>query len=264
MSDLTQDFDLLREAARAAAALAMSYWGRPLRHDRKSDGSTVTEADMAVDEMLAARLKEARPAYGWLSEESPEHTARLAASRVWVVDPIDGTRDFLRGGRDWTIALALVEDGAPVLSSVINPVHEEIFEAQAGKGAWLNGHRIHVSSQDRLAGARVAIGRAGFTKGAWRKPWPEASLVPANSTLYRMALIASGRADASFALNPKWEWDIAAGALLVTEAGGVITAASGAPLKFNSKEAQTQGFVAATPDLHPALIAHLGRTGSGS
>ena len=130
---------------------------------------------MAVDEMLAARLKEARPAYGWLSEESPEHTARLAASRVWVVDPIDGTRDFLRGGRDWTIALALVEDGAPVLSSVINPVHEEIFEAQAGKGAWLNGHRIHVSRQDRLAGARVAIGRAGFTKGAWRKPWPDAS-----------------------------------------------------------------------------------------
>ena len=257
MTDLSQDFQLLREAARDAAALALSFWGRAIHTERKADGSAVTEADKAVDELFAARLRAVRPDYGWLSEESPEHTARLAASRVWIVDPIDGTRDFLQGGRDWTIAAALADAGKPVLSVIINPVREEIYEARSGMGMWLNGRRARTSQQDTLDGARVAIGHAGFTKGTWRKPWPEACPVYANSTLYRMALVASGGADASFALNPKWEWDIAAGALLVQEAGGVVTAASGEPLLFNSKDAKVEGYVAAAPELYPMLIEHL-------
>ncbi len=257
MSDLTQDFDLLRNTAREAASLALSFRNRPLVRRRKADGTTVSEADLEVDRLLAARLGQARPSYGWLSEESAEHTARLAARRVWVLDPIDGTQDFLHGGDGWTVALCLAVDGSPVLSAVVNPVRGEFFEAQAGAGAFLNGQRILVSGQRELSGARIAVSATALAKGTWRAPWPGAVPVGANSSVYRLALVASGRADASFALNPKWEWDIAAGALLVSEAGGRVTATSGAPLTFNSAEAKVAGFVAAAPELHRMLIERL-------
>ncbi len=256
--DLTQDADLVRAAAQEAASLALSFWGRPVHQEKKADGSVVTEADMAVDRLLAARLQTARPDYGWLSEESAgDAAARIAARRVWVLDPIDGTRDFLEGGDDWTVALCLVQDGAPVFAAVINPVRSEFFEAQAGMGATLNGRQILASGQRELSGARVAVSKAALSKKPWRAPWPGAVPLGANSTVYRMALVACGRADASFVLNPKWEWDIAAGALLVSEAGGTVTSFSGEPLRFNSPGAKVQGFVAAAPELHQILIERL-------
>ncbi len=257
MTDLAQDFDLLRETAREAASLALSYRDRPIARERKADGTPVSEADKAVDSVLAARLKDARPDYGWLSEESLENERRLTARRVWILDPIDGTREFLRGGDGWTIALCLVEDGSPVLSAVVNPVRGEFYEARAGMGAFLNGRRISASGQQELAGARVAVSAEALAKGKWRPPWPGAVPVGANSSIYRLALIASGRADASFALNPKWEWDIAAGALLVSEAGGVVTGKTGAPLTFNSAEAKVASLAAAAPGLHRVLIERL-------
>ncbi len=256
MQDRTQDFALLRETALEAARLAMSFWRRPIGQERKADGTVVSEADKAIDKLAAARLKDARPDYGWLSEESPDTAARLCARRVWIADPIDGTREFLRGGNDWTVALALVEDGAPVLAVAINPVRQEVFTAEAGKGAMLNGEPITVSGHKELAGARVATGSTS-KDGYWRQPWPGAVPVMAGSLIYRLALIACGRADVSFALNPKWEWDIAAGALLVSEAGGTVTDATGAPLAFNSAEAKVKGFAAAPPELHGALLRHL-------
>jgi myo-inositol-1(or 4)-monophosphatase len=257
MTDLTHDFDLLRESAREAAALALSYRNRPIARERKADGSVVTEADKAVDRLLAARLKDARPDYGWLSEESLENERRLSARRVWIVDPIDGTSAFVEGGEDWTVALCLAEDGVPVLSAVVNPVRGEFFEARAGEGAFLNGERIFPSGQRELSGARVAVSPWPLAKGTWRPPWPGAVAIGVNSSLYRLALIASGRADASFALNPKWEWDIAAGALLVSEAGGTVTGKTGVPLTFNSAEAKVAGIVAAAPALHGLLIERL-------
>ncbi len=257
MPDSGQDFDLLREAVQEAASLALSYWGRPVSRERKADGTMVSEADMAADRLFAARLKSTRPDYGWLSEESAEHSARLHARRVWVVDPIDGTRDFLHGGDSWTVAACLVEDGAPVLAAIVNPVRGETFEAKAQAGAFLNGRRIFVSGQSELSGARVAMSADALAKKGWRAPWPGAIPVGANSMIYRMALVASARADASFALNPKWEWDIAAGALLVSEAGGTVTSSSGAPLKFNTAEAKVQGFVAAPRELQQVLIERL-------
>jgi myo-inositol-1(or 4)-monophosphatase len=264
MNDLSLDFGLLRETAREAASLAMTYWGRSVSHEKKADGTTVTAADKAVDELLAARLKAPRPHYGWLSEESPEHEKRLSAHRVWILDPIDGTRDFLHGGRDWTVALCLAEEGVPVLCAVINPVREEIFEARLGEGSWLNGHRIHASGQSELSGARIAVSPSLLKRAMRYEPLLEPSAVHANSSLYRLALVACARADASFALNPKWEWDIAAGALLVTEAGGRVTSLSGSPLTFNSGIAKVEGFVAAAPDLHQILSKGLSRIGGNS
>jgi myo-inositol-1(or 4)-monophosphatase len=257
MTDLAQDFDLLRETAREAASLALSYRDRPIVRERKPDGSIVTEADKAVDRLVAARLKDARPDYGWLSEESLENERRLSARRVWILDPIDGTREFLHGGDGWTIALCLAKDGVPVLSAVVNPVRGEFFEARVGMGAFLNGQRILASAQQELSGARVVVSTAVRAKGKWQPPWPGATPVSANASIYRLALIASGRADAYFALNPKWEWDIAAGALLVSEAGGTVTGKTGAPLTFNSAEAKVPGLVAAAPGLHRILIERL-------
>jgi myo-inositol-1(or 4)-monophosphatase len=255
MNSLDQDFDLLREAAREAASLALSYMNRPIARERKADGSVVTEVDKAVDSLLAARLREPRPDYGWLSEESYETERRLSARRVWVLDPIDGTREFLGGGDSWTIALCLLEDRAPVLSAVVNPVRGEFFEARAGGGAFLNGERISASARRELSGARVAVSEAAMRE--WQPPWPGAVPAGANASIYRLALVASGRADAYFALNPKWEWDIAAGALLVSEAGGTVTGKSGAPLAFNSAEAKVASVAAAAPALHRLLIERL-------
>ncbi len=253
----TQDFDLIRDAAQEAGKLALSYWGRSIQKQRKADGSEVTEADHAVDELLAARLRGARPGYGWFSEESAEHNDRLHARRVWIVDPIDGTRAFIQGGNDWVIALALIEDHVPVLAAVVNPVRGEVFEARVGAGAFLNGRRLHASKQGALAGARLAVPDSLLKPNRWRRPWPPVTFVLANSIIYRMALVASGKADASFATKPKWEWDVAAGALLVSEAGGIVTDACGFPLAFNSREAKVPGFLAAAPKLHHILAERM-------
>jgi myo-inositol-1(or 4)-monophosphatase len=256
-NDYAQDFDLIRHAAQEAGKLALSYWGRSIEKQRKADGSEVTEADYAVDALLAEQLKRARPAYGWLSEESAEHIERLRARRVWVVDPIDGTRAFIQGRDDWVVALALIEDHVPVLAAVVNPVRGETFEARAGAGTFLNGRKIHASKQSSLSGARLTITDSLLKPSRWRRPWPPVTSVVANSIIYRLALVASGTADATFAPKPKWEWDIAAGALLVSEAGGIVTDPCGFPLKFNSSEAKVPGYVAAAPKLHHILVERM-------
>ena len=251
----TQDFDLIRDAAQEAGKLALSYWGRSIQKQRKADGSEVTEADHAVDELLAARLRDARPGYGWLSEESAEHNDRLHARRVWVVDPIDGTRAFIQGGNDWVIALALIEDHVPVLAAVVNPVRGEVFEARAGAGAFLNGRRLHASKQGALAGARLAVPDLLLKPNRWRRPWPPVTFVLANSIIYRMALVARGDADATFAIKPKWEWDVAAGALLVSEAGGIVTDACGFPLSVQLKRGKSSRISCS----RPKIASHFGR-----
>jgi myo-inositol-1(or 4)-monophosphatase len=253
----TEDFELLRNATQEAAWRALTYWGRSIEQGRKADGTTVTEADHAVDALFSERLRGARPDYGWLSEESAEHDTRVTARRVWIVDPIDGTRAFVQGRNDWTVSAGLVEDGVPTLAVVINPVREEIFEARAGGGATLNGRPIHVSDCSTLDGAKVLAPESILKNSRWRTPWPAVKPVWANSILYRMALVACGEADATFATKPKWEWDVAAGALLVAEAGGVATEPDGAPLRFNSAEAKVRGFLASGPNLHQILLARM-------
>jgi myo-inositol-1(or 4)-monophosphatase len=258
MHHRSDDFDLLREATQEAGRLALSYFGRSIAKETKADGSVVTEADHAVDALLAARLRKARSGYGWLSEESAEHDSRVDARRVWVVDPIDGTRAFIQGHDDWTVSAALLEDGVPVLAAVVNPVRGESFEARAGCGAFLNGRLIRPSEKAGLEGARLLAPDSMLKNSRWRTPWPAIRPVWANSILYRLALVASGEADATFALKPKWEWDVAAGALLVSESGGVMTGPDGEPLTFNSAEAKVRGFLASGAKLHQILLERMG------
>jgi myo-inositol-1(or 4)-monophosphatase len=252
---LADDEALLAGAVQAAGELALSFFGRGLVGTRKVDDTPVSEADLAVDRFLHERLAMARPAYGWLSEESADRPERLEARRVWIVDPIDGTRAFLAGLPDWTISAALVEDGQPVLAAIFNPKMSEFFAARRGRGSALNGNPIAVPARDRLEGSRIFANKGLLRRKIWTEPWPRTRNVWANSITYRLALIAAGRADAALSITRKAEWDLAAAALLVQEAGGKVTDASGAAMRFNRPRPHINGLVAAAPALHELLIA---------
>jgi myo-inositol-1(or 4)-monophosphatase len=252
---LAEDKALLTGAVRAAGALALSFFGRGLIGTHKADNSPVSEADLAVDKMLRERLTGARPDYGWLSEETADHPSRLDAARVWIVDPIDGTRAFLAGTPEWTVAAALVEHGKPVLAAVFNPATAEMFTAKLGGGAYLNGFPIEVAAPEEIEGCRMIATKGFFNHKVWIDPWPRTRSTWFNSIAYRLALIAAGRADATVSLTGKSEWDVAAAALLVEEAGGKVTDATGAALTYNKPSTRMNGLVAAAPKLHELLLA---------
>jgi myo-inositol-1(or 4)-monophosphatase len=254
-NSLAEDEALLTGAVRAAGALALSFFRNGVVGRSKADNTPVSDADLAVDEMLRERLIGERPDYGWLSEESVDNPSRLDAARVWIVDPIDGTRAFLAGTPEWTIAVALVENGQPVLAAVFNPATAEMFTARRGNGAYLNGVPISVTTPEDIAGCRMIATKGFFKHKVWTAPWPHTENTWFNSIAYRLALIAAGRADATLSLTGKSEWDIAAAALLVEEAGGQITDATGAALTYNKPSPRMNGLVAAAPRLHDLLVA---------
>ena len=257
MNDLEADQLLLVEAVRAAGAMAIGYFRRDLKHWEKAKGDPVSEADHAVNDLLYARLAAARPDYGWLSEESHDAPARLDRARVWLVDPIDGTRAFIDGKPEFAIAAALIETGRPVLGAVFNPATEEFFAAAAGRGAELNGRPIRVSARPTLAGARLISGRRMFERAGWPAPPEGASFHSINSIAYRIALVAAGRYDACVSLGQKSEWDVAAADLILAEAGGRLTTARDEPLVFNKARPVQASLVAAGPALHRVLIEFL-------
>ncbi len=250
-----EDHALLRAAVREAGALAGEYFGRPVEHWRKQNDTPVSEADLAVNRLLKARLGEARPGYGWLSEETEDSPERLSRDRVWVADPIDGTRAFLKGRPHWTISVALVEHGCPVSAVVFNPVREEFFEATAGGGATLNGRAIAVSKRAEIEHCRMIAHARVFRRADWPSPWPPMRVDFRNSMAYRLSLVAAGAFDATFTISPKSDWDIAAADLLVREAGGRVTSRNGETLVYNRPGVRHDSVLAAGPALHRNLLA---------
>lgn len=257
------DFTLLKETVRDAGALAMRYFGTDLRKWSKgADNSPVTEADIAVNDLLRARLTGARPDYGWLSEETEDNPARLARPLTWVVDPIDGTRAFARGDPHFVVSVALVTEGRPTLAVLFNPATDEFFEAVAGGGARLNDAPIHVSNCSRIEGCRIAAFAPMFKHPGWERagiaPWPEMEILDRNSVAYRIALVACGAADAALALNGKSDWDLAAADLIVNEARGRMTTHDGKPFVYNRESTRHRSLLVAGPALHEALLAKVG------
>jgi myo-inositol-1(or 4)-monophosphatase len=246
------DLALLESAARAAGAIARSYYGRDYKRWNKAGGSPVTEADLAVDKFLRETLLAVRPDYGWLSEESVDNQARLSARRVFVVDPIDGTVAFLKNRPHFTICAAVVEEGRPRMGVVYNPITEEFYAAREGGGATLNGASIHVSDRDRIEGARMLGPKHTFEAG-----WPPMELTALSSIAYRVALVAAGQHDAMVSLSTKRDWDLAAADVIVQEAGGVLSDEAGAALVYNRAPATQRASIAAGPHLHALLLAHL-------
>ena len=255
--DLHEDSIILEAAVREAGALALGHFFARPRVWSKTDSTPVSEADLAVNRLLECRLAGARPAYGWLSEESADRPSRLDAGRVWIVDPIDGTRAFVDGRPYWSLSVALIENGVPVLGAVYAPALNEYYAACRGLGTWRNRRRVHASHHTGLEGCRILSGKHFFAPGKWRRPWPDMTISHRNSVAYRMALVAAGRFDAVLAPSPKNEWDLAAGDLLLREAGAVVTDMRGAALNYNNPAPRRSGLVAAAPALHDAIMAQL-------
>lgn len=253
--DLTRDHALLLEAVRAAGQTALDYFGRSPRKQTKPDGTEVSEADLAVDAALKRQLTDARPDYGWLSEESDDDLARLHRASVWVVDPIDGTRAFLKEKPEWTVAAALVSSGRPVIAAVYNPATEELFDAVTGGGTRLNGESVRVREPVALEDARLIASKGLFRHNIWDEPWPSVETRWVNSVAYRLALVAAGKSDGTLSLSKKHDWDLAAAELLVQEAGGIVTSHLGDALHYNQRSALQQSLVAAGPSLHADLLA---------
>ncbi len=246
--------DQLLSAVREAGALAMSYFGQSPRSELKADGTSVSEADLAADALLKERLLQANGSYGWLSEESEDDLVRLNKSRVWVVDPIDGTRAFLKGKPEWTICAALVEDGNSLLAAVYNPATEEFFHAARGGGAFLNDRPIVVREPVELEGSYLAASRSQIYSKQWESPWPEFETLWVNSIAYRLALVAAGKCDGTISLSAKSDWDLAAAHLLVDEAGGIVTTHDESSIVYNLETPRHASVVSAGPALHSALI----------
>ncbi len=251
---LADELDLLTEAVRAAGAVAMQFHRRSPRTWSKANDSPVTEADIAVEAMLLDYLGTARPGYGWLSEERDDDRSRLSARRTFIVDPIDGTRDFIAGGSQWTVPVAIVEAGRPVAAVLYAPVIGELYRASRGGGATRNGAPLRVSGRDSLPGAHIAGLRRLFQSPPLVERIPVAIEFFA-SLAYRLARVADGRLDAAFAKPDAQDWDLAAADLLVQEAGGLVTDLTGSLLRYDRAETGHPAIIAATPGIHDALAA---------
>lgn len=256
------DLGLLVEAARDAGKIALSFWktGQTVWH-KEAGAGPVSEGDYAVDRALREALTAARPDYGWLSEETPDTADRLSRDRVFVVDPIDGTRAYVDGQTAWALSLAVVEHGTPVAGVVFMPAADRLYAAAAGEGATLNGDAIGASGRRAPDGATVLAPKPSLDAQHWPGGVPEVERHFRPSLAWRLCLVAEGRFDAMLTLRDAWEWDIAAGALIAAEAGALATDRDGRPLHFNSPDARTPGVVAAPPALHAALMAR--RAGAG-
>lgn len=243
--------DAVSAVAREAGTLAMKHWRGDFEQWEKSPGNPVSEVDLAIDRLLQDRLGALDPEAGWLSEETADSAERLLLPRVWVVDPIDGTRDFVRGRRGWAISIALVEGGRPLLGVLDAPARDEHWSAAAGSGAIRNGITIRPSARTSIIGARVPADIV---------PKIDSDLVTVekpNSIALRMAMVAAGEADLVATLRWGFEWDIAAAALIAEEAGATVTDARGNVLRYNSTRGDAFGVLVASPGIHAAAVSRL-------
>ena len=248
------DLALLLAVAEAAGDLALRYRRDGFETREKPGLGPVTDADIAVDDLLRSRLLAARPDYGWLSEETPDGPGRLGARRVFLVDPIDGTRDFIAGGDSWGPSLAVAEGGRLVAGVVRLPARERSYSAARGEGARIDGLPLRTADRGEITGARVLATAATFAAEAWPGGVPPVERAFRPSLAFRLCLVAEGAFDATLALRDCWEWDVAAGALILAEAGGAASDRDGGPLLFNGPSALVAGLVAAGPRLHDALL----------
>ncbi len=253
--DLAADHDLVCRIVRAAGAMASDYFHkRPPGWDKRP-GEPVSEADLAVDAFMRRALMAERPDYGWVSEES--EAAAAGARRVFVVDPIDGTRSFLKGRPEYAVSAAVVADGRPLVAAVYNPETKEFFEAAAGAGSRLNGRAIAVAREAPESGARLLVSWREFQRLGEAGGFVGCEISPIGSIAYKIALVAAGLADGVVALSPKSDWDLAGAHLVLAEAGGRITDGAGAALSYHG--AAHRSVVAASPALHGKLITRIAK-----
>ena len=247
----------IQVALEAAVEVLQGFRADNVRVEEKPGAGPVTEADRAVNEILAKVLPAADE--GWLSEESHDDPTRLEKRRVWAVDPLDGTREFVAGIPEWCVSVGLLEDGHPVAGGVANPATGEVFLGSLETGMTYNGRKATVSARQSLDGAVVLASRSEFDRGEWERFRGASFTVrPVGSVAYKLALVAAGLADATWTLVPKHEWDVAAGVALVQAAGGIAQSRDGWALRFNQPRPWLSGLIAHPPALLSSVKRELG------
>jgi myo-inositol-1(or 4)-monophosphatase len=251
-----KELDIAIRAAREAGAIVRSLYGTDFAVTEKGDRaeSPLTEADTRSNETIERIVRGAFPDDGWLSEETKDTSERLAKRRVWIVDPLDGTREFVKHIPELAVAIALVEDGLPILGITFNPIRDELFAAARGEEATLNGEPMCVSPTSSLERATLLASRSEDARGEWDRFKDRFKVELTGSVAYKLALVASGRGDATFTLTPKHEWDVCSSVCLIEVAGGRVTDLAGAPIRFNLAQPKLGGMVASNGALHSALL----------
>lgn len=254
-TDRAADLALIKDAAREAGAIAMRHFRQDTEVWMKGGTSPVSAADIAVDDFLRRELRAARPDYGWLSEETADTEDRLSARRLFVVDPIDGTRAFIDGRRTWCVSIAIVEDGSSRAGVLECPARKELYEASEDGPPLRNGEPISVAavrSRPRIAGPKAMIRLLPESLRA------DGMLPHVPSLAYRVAMVASGELDGTLIKPNAHDWDLAAADLILQRAGGGIRNESGAPIRYGGVDSRHGSLIAATGALLPQLQALMG------
>ena len=250
-ADILQRIQTALDAARVIFA---RFTPGAVETEYKAGHDPVTEADRAVDAVLRQNLL--RDHEGWLSEETADNPSRLDKQRVWIVDPLDGTREFVKGLPEFCVSIGFVENGQPVAGGIYNPATQETFLGAIDCGVLYNGKPAHASQRTSLSGASVLASRSEVKRGEWTAfEGGRFQVRPIGSVAYKLALVAAGLADVTFTLTPKNEWDVAAGAALVLSAGGFVATLDHAPLRCNNKNPLISGLLASGPGLRDELLA---------
>jgi len=255
-SSYSEILERIEAALGAARAIFTQFTPGRIQAEFKAGHDPVTEADRAVDVALRENLL--RNGEGWLSEESVDDPSRLEKRRVWIVDPLDGTREFVKGIPEFCVAIGFIEDGQPVAGGICNPATGEVFLGAIDAGVVYNGTAVRASQRTRLSGASVLASRSEIQRGEW-KQFENSSLQiqPMGSVAYKLALVSAGLADTTFTLVPKNEWDVAAGAALVVSSGGFVTTLENATFRANNRQPLISGLIAGGPYLRAQLLALL-------
>lgn len=251
-----ETLERIHAALEAAREVLNRFTPGAIAAEYKAGHDPVTEADRAIDAVLRENLL--RDGEGWLSEESVDDFTRLDKQRVWVVDPLDGTREFVQGIPEFCVSIAMVENGVPVAGGVCNPATDELILGSRDTGVTYNGKPAQPSQRKDLHGALVLASRSEVKRGEWKQfESAEFNIRAMGSVAYKLGLVSAGLADLTFTLVPKNEWDVAAGAALVESAGGWVLKLDHSPLLCNQKNPLISGLLAGGPFLRKPLLAML-------
>ena len=266
-SSLPQTLQRIQSALEAASTALQRFTPGAIVAEYKLGHGPVTEADRLVNDVLRQELL--REGEGWLSEESVDDFSRLRKTQVWIVDPLDGTREFVAGIPEFCISVAIVENGQPLAGGICNPATNELFLGSIETGLTYNAKPVQASRKTSLAGAVVLASRHEVERGEWKEFQNRGFQIRSmGSIAYKLARVAAGLADATFSLKPKHEWDVAAGAALVESARGFITTLDNAPLRCNHREPLLPGVVAGGPllrnEIFKLLESRMRSAGSGN
>lgn len=251
-----RDLTLIAEAARDAGVVALRFWKADPRVWEKPGQGPVSEADLAANDLLSDRLRHARPEYGWLSEETPDNAERLECDRVFIIDPIDGTRTFIAGEKHFAVSIAVAEKGRVIAGAIFLPALDQLYTAFESGPALRDGESISCANRSGLEGANLLMSKGFLEPNHWSHPPRDLKRSFRSSIAYRLCLIAEGSFDGMISTRDAWEWDIAAGSLIAARAGATVSDRHGQPLRFNSAEGKTAGIFTAPGAVHHEIMAN--------